>query len=215
MRTVLLAFALSLFVISSANAQTTVAYVDLQGSVQGGWPSALNGKTISQTVVLKNTTNYQSFDINWSSINPANWPSPNDRGGTVQAGVGHTLQARSIKADHDPQILIGSNGKKYGVYLAGDVIVSKTLAAGEAGSYVNMAMTITLKTKTEQPDNTDSTPQDGDANKDGDVDWFDMKVIEDNFGTSSGASWSDGDFNGDGDVDWSDYLAAVANFTAW
>jgi hypothetical protein len=47
----------------------------------------------------------------------------------------------------------------------------------------------------------------GDANGNGAVDAADYITLKQNFGTSSGATWSMGDFNGDGRVDYQDLTA--------
>jgi len=52
----------------------------------------------------------------------------------------------------------------------------------------------------------------GDADRDGDVDYFDRKALLAHLDAVSGAAWEDGDFDGDGDVDFSDYQILEANF---
>jgi len=53
-------------------------------------------------------------------------------------------------------------------------------------------------------------PLGGDADHDGDVDFFDYVTTKGNFGTLG--SWMEGDFDFDGDIDFFDYLTAKGNF---
>ncbi len=53
-------------------------------------------------------------------------------------------------------------------------------------------------------------PVDGDANRDGVVNVYDLAILANNYGTPTGADWSMADFTGDGAVDVLD-LAALAN----
>ena len=51
----------------------------------------------------------------------------------------------------------------------------------------------------------------GDANHDGTVDINDLTIVLNNFGRSSGMSWSTGDVTGDGTVDINDLTIVLAN----
>ena len=51
----------------------------------------------------------------------------------------------------------------------------------------------------------------GDANRDGNVDFYDYLIVKANLGKTD-RSWSDGDFDGDEDVDRDDFLALRSNF---
>jgi len=53
---------------------------------------------------------------------------------------------------------------------------------------------------------------DGDADLDGDVDFFDYITTKGNFGTLAGGTWADGDSDFDGDVDFLDYITTKGNF---
>ncbi len=55
---------------------------------------------------------------------------------------------------------------------------------------------------------------DGDVDGDGDVDFDDYLLLQNNFGTTSGATRENGDLDGDGDVDFDDFLILQRNFGA-
>jgi len=52
----------------------------------------------------------------------------------------------------------------------------------------------------------------GDANRDGKVDFSDLLVLAQHYGTPTGASRSDGDFNGDGTVNFGDLLLLAQHY---
>jgi MYXO-CTERM domain-containing protein len=52
----------------------------------------------------------------------------------------------------------------------------------------------------------------GDANTDATVAFADYQILEANFATGPGMTWSQGDFNGDGYVTFADYQQLEANF---
>jgi hypothetical protein len=52
----------------------------------------------------------------------------------------------------------------------------------------------------------------GDANGSGGVDLSDLSILSNNYGMTSGASYSQGDFDGDGDVDVSDFSVLSSNY---
>ncbi|MHB1037520.1 MAG: dockerin type I domain-containing protein [Pirellulales bacterium] len=52
----------------------------------------------------------------------------------------------------------------------------------------------------------------GDADRDGDVDIFDVAVLQANYGTASGATWTEGDFDGNGSVDIFDVALMQPNY---
>jgi hypothetical protein len=56
------------------------------------------------------------------------------------------------------------------------------------------------------------TPDAGDADQDGDVDIFDVAVLQTHYGTTGGAVWGDGDYNGDGNVDIFDVALLQPNY---
>ncbi len=51
----------------------------------------------------------------------------------------------------------------------------------------------------------------GDANLDGKVEFSDILILANHFGTS-GSGWSNGDFDGDEDVDFADFLVLAQHF---
>jgi formylglycine-generating enzyme len=52
----------------------------------------------------------------------------------------------------------------------------------------------------------------GDADLDGDVDIFDVAIIQRHYGTTSGAEWTDGNFDGNGTVDIFDVALTQVNY---
>ncbi|MHB1038600.1 MAG: hypothetical protein ACYC35_29750 [Pirellulales bacterium] len=52
----------------------------------------------------------------------------------------------------------------------------------------------------------------GDADRDGDVDIFDVAAMQTKYGLTSGATWADGDFDGNGTVDIFDVAAMQPNY---
>lgn len=192
-------------------ASANQVWVDLQGSVSGGWPSALSGETITVRADVENQTSGDAGSAIFSSLDPGNWPTPNERAGNVQGTVGDNIEVAVIGADNATKEMTGSDGGKYAAYVSGNSVVTHTMTTGTN----TVAVNITIKVKQEQASGTDPNPADGDTNSDGDVDWFDLNTVSDNYGTSSGASWSDGDFDGDGDVDFADWLTVQAGYTPW
>jgi serine-aspartate repeat-containing protein C/D/E len=54
----------------------------------------------------------------------------------------------------------------------------------------------------------------GDANRDGAVDFADLVVLAQHYGTIGGNTWATGDFNGDGNVDFTDLVQLAQNYNA-
>lgn len=52
----------------------------------------------------------------------------------------------------------------------------------------------------------------GDANSDGHVDFNDLLIVAQNYGSTSGAVWDTGDFNDDGGVNFNDLLTLSQNY---
>jgi len=52
----------------------------------------------------------------------------------------------------------------------------------------------------------------GDANGDGRVDFSDLVLLAQHYGTTSGATWSDGDFNADGGVGFDDLVGLAQHY---
>ncbi|MHB1037748.1 MAG: ice-binding family protein [Pirellulales bacterium] len=59
---------------------------------------------------------------------------------------------------------------------------------------------------------TDVNDVPGDVDLDGDVDIFDVAVLQTKYGTTSGATWADGDFDGNGTVDIFDVALMQTNY---
>src|SRR5439155_16249128 len=54
----------------------------------------------------------------------------------------------------------------------------------------------------------------GDANRDRTVDFNDLVIVAQNYGTSGGMTWSTGDITGDGVVDFADLVALAQSYNA-
>src|SRR5207237_4157672 len=52
----------------------------------------------------------------------------------------------------------------------------------------------------------------GDANRDRTVDFADLVVVAQNYGSVGGHGWATGDFNGDGNVDFADLVALAQRY---
>ena len=197
---------------TSAFGYTTIR-VDLGLSVDGGWPSALSGQDVDINVSLVNATDYQRWTFYYYG-QPDSWPNPNQQSTNMDVAAQDYLEAGAFAADIETQVLTGSDGKEYAVWVSEDSIDNHTALPSEIGGTIDLSLDVTLKTKVEDQSNTDPNPQDGDTNSDGDVDFFDMNRIINNFGINN-AQWSDGDFDGDGDVDFADWLSADSNYVPW